>query len=46
MSYCSLCKEYFSFEEECENKYCRDLKKLIKKYGVEKLCYLIKKKLS
>jgi len=42
MVYCSYCKEYYSFEEECNNKYCKILKEVIKKIGVKRLIKIIK----
>ena len=35
--YCNYCCNYYSFEEVCNNKYCKELKELIKKLGIENI---------
>lgn len=35
--YCNYCNCYYSFEEVCNNKYCKELKELIKKLGIENI---------
>jgi len=42
MGYCPYCKEYISFDEQCDNKYCKILKQVIKKIGVKRLIKIIK----
>lgn len=34
---CVYCSSYYSFEEVCQNKYCKELKELIKKLGIENI---------
>ncbi len=34
---CVYCNCYYSFEEVCNNKYCKVLKELIKKLGIENI---------
>ncbi len=42
MGYCPYCLEYISFDEQCDNKYCKILKQVIKKIGVKRLINIIK----
>ena len=35
--YCNYCKDYYSFEDICDNKNFKILKDLIKNLGIEKI---------